>query len=528
MKILKNITIGKRLALGFAIMLLFAIIMTGIGIWRLQQVSGATRAMMDVPLAKERMISDWASNIASGIRRSTAIAKSSDESLATFFAAEAKASSEASGILQKKIEALISAEDERALFEDIGKQRKAYLASRDQIMKLRASGNADEASRIFQQAFVPSSGQFLAQMLELQKLQRAKIDNIAVDIERVADTSRNLLLVLAALMTAFGVFASWLLTTGIVAPLRAAVDAARRVASGDLTCPIAFDSRDETGQLLEALCEMNNSLLNIVSSVRRGTDSITTASSEIAAGNQDLSQRTEEQASSLGETASSMEHLTSTVKGNADNARQANQLAVSAAEVAVRGGSVVDQVVGTMESITASSNRIVDIIAVIDGIAFQTNILALNAAVEAARAGEQGRGFAVVASEVRNLAQRSASAAKEIKELISNSVEQVNQGSRLVEQAGTTMKEIVASVHKVGDIVSQIATASNEQTGGIEEVYKAIGQLDAVTQQNAALVEEAAAAAESMQHQAAELAHTVSIFKVDDGLRSRAVALRAA
>jgi methyl-accepting chemotaxis protein len=255
-------------------------------------------------------------------------------------------------------------------------------------------------------------------------------------------------------------------------------------------------------------------LRNIVSEVRSGTDSISIASTEIAAGNQDLSARTEQQAASLEETASSMEELTSTVKQNADNARQANQLAGAAASVARKGGDVVAEVVGTMESIDASSRKIVDIITVIDSIAFQTNILALNAAVEAARAGEQGRGFAVVASEVRNLAQRSAAAAKEIKELIGDSVDKVNAGTRLVSDAGNTMQDIVSSVQRVSDIISEITAASAEQSSGIDEVYKAVGQMDQVTQQNAALVEEAAAAAEAMQNQASSLAQVVSVFKV--------------
>jgi methyl-accepting chemotaxis protein len=304
------------------------------------------------------------------------------------------------------------------------------------------------------------------------------------------------------------------LTKGITTPLSRAVDAARRVAAGDLTGDIRVHGSDETGQLLGALKDMNQSLLNIVGEVRNGTHSITIASSEIAAGNQDLSARTEQQAASLEETASSMEELTSTVKQNADNARQANQLAGAAASVARKGGSVVAEVVGTMESIDASSRKIVDIITVIDGIAFQTNILALNAAVEAARAGEQGRGFAVVASEVRNLAQRSAAAAKEIKGLIGDSVEKVNAGTRLVSDAGNTMEEIVSSVQRVSDIISEITAASAEQSSGIDEVYKAVGQMDQVTQQNAALVEEAAAAAESMQNQASSLAEVVSVFKV--------------
>ncbi|MGV8899500.1 MAG: methyl-accepting chemotaxis protein [Burkholderiaceae bacterium] len=305
------------------------------------------------------------------------------------------------------------------------------------------------------------------------------------------------------------------LVRAISRPLEAAVKIARGVAAGDLTQQIDVRSNDETGQLMQALKDMNDSLVQIAGDVRIGTDTIATASGQIAAGNMDLSSRTEQQASSLQETASSMEELTSTVQQNADNARQANQLATSASESAIKGGAVVAQVVDTMGSINASARKINDIIGVIDGIAFQTNILALNAAVEAARAGEQGRGFAVVATEVRSLAQRSASAAKEIKTLIGDSVEKVDQGARLVDQAGVTMTEIIDSVKRVTDIMGEISSASQEQTSGIEQINQAISQMDQVTQQNAALVEEAAAAAASLQDQAGHLSQVVGIFKLN-------------
>jgi methyl-accepting chemotaxis protein len=317
---------------------------------------------------------------------------------------------------------------------------------------------------------------------------------------------------------------AWWLTVGITQPLGRAVQVAETVAAGDLASYIVISSRDETGQLMQALKNMNDSLAKVVGEVRQGTDTIATASSQIAAGNMDLSSRTEEQASSLQETAASMEELTSTVKQNADNARQANQLAESASNVAVKGGRVVSQVVDTMSAINSSSKKIVDIIGVIDGIAFQTNILALNAAVEAARAGEQGRGFAVVAAEVRNLAQRSAAAAKEIKTLIGDSVDKVEEGSKQVAQAGQTMDEIVSSVKRVTDIMAEITVASQEQTSGIEQINQAITQMDQVTQQNAALVEEAAAAAASLQEQASGLSQVVSVFKIDDGERHHAPA----
>jgi methyl-accepting chemotaxis protein len=518
----RHLSIGKRLALGFAVILGFTMVITAIGVWRLQQLADATRLMMETPLAKERMIADWSSKIDSAIRRTSAIAVSSDQHLGEFFADEARASSAISAELQKKIEPLITDADERALFERIQDRRKLYLASRDGVSKLKGAGELEQALQLFEKTYRPAAAEYQALVQDLVTLQRGKIDATAHHIDAIADDSRQLLLLLAALVLALGATCAMLLTRGITVPLHHAVLAARRVAGGDLSGLIEARSRDETGQLLTALKEMNHSLLTIVTDVRQGTDVMTVSSSEIAAGNQDLSARTEQQAASLEETASSMEQLTSTVKNNADNARQANQLAGAAAEVAVKGGSVVAQVVGTMESINASSRKIVDIIAVIDGIAFQTNILALNAAVEAARAGEQGRGFAVVAAEVRNLAQRSASAAKEIKELIGDSVEKVNQGSRLVGEAGSTMEEIVASVQRVTDIISEITAASAEQSAGIEEVYKAIGQMDQVTQQNAALVEESAAAAESMQQQAASLARAVSVFDIGHTARSKA------
>jgi len=319
-----------------------------------------------------------------------------------------------------------------------------------------------------------------------------------------------LLISLLAALLSYGIIRS------ISVPLHQAVAVAKQVASGDLTAQIDVRYNNETGELLQALKDMNKGLINIVTEVRGGTQTIASASGQIAAGNLDLSSRTEQQAGSLEETASSMEEITSTVKQNAENARQANQLALCASDVASKGGEMVSSVVETMSSINASSKRIVDIIGVIDSLAFQTNILALNAAVEAARAGEQGRGFAVVASEVRTLAQRSAAAAKEIKELINDSVGKVDAGTRLVDQTGTTMEEIVASIKRVSDIIAEITVASDEQRAGIMQVNDAVAQMDQVTQQNASLVEEAAAAAEALQEQAQNLAEVVSVFRLGD------------
>src|SRR5450830_438742 len=516
MNMFGNMKIGKRLGLGFAMILGLSIVIAAIGVWRLQSVAHATQAMMDVPLAKERLIADWYRNTYGGIRRTTAVAKSSDPSLGAFFTPETDQVTRDSTELQKKIADMLASDEEKQLYDKIMAQRKIYLSTRDVIFKAKADPNPDLAmiTSVLEKEYLPAAKIYQEQVESLLLLQRKTIDQLNLHVSEIATQSANLLIVLEVLVLALGIVCAWYLTTGITRPLITAVGISRRVAEGDLSVDITVTTTDEAGQLLQALKDMNISLRNIVGNVRTGTDTIATASSQIASGNLDLSSRTEQQAGSLEETASAMEQLTSTVKQNADNARQANQLAVSASEVAIQGGSVVGQVIATMSSINESSKKIVDIISVIDGIAFQTNILALNAAVEAARAGEQGRGFAVVASEVRSLAQRSAAAAKEIKSLIDDSVEKVGTGSKLVEQAGSTMEEVVNSVKRVTDIVAEISSASQEQSTGIEEVNRAITLMDESTQQNAALVEQAAAAAQSMQEQAGKLAQLVSVFNI--------------
>ena len=512
---LKNLKIGTRLGLGFAVVLLLMLIIAATGMQRLASVGKATEDMMQNALVKERLANQWSNLLGPAIVNSFAMVKATDPKAVAYFEKGRADKSALINPVQKKIEETLSTPEEKKLYAGVADARGVVLATIGKINKLKTEGKNEEAMEMADNQFAPALTVYEEAVAKLAAYQRDRIDGLAQDIEANHTTGETTLMVLSGIALVLGALFAWRLTLGIVRPLGHAVEVAETVAAGDLSTHIEVESRDETGQLMHALREMNASLAKVVGEVRTGTETIATASGQIASGNQDLSSRTEEQASSLEQTAASMEELTSTVKQNADNARQANQLAVSASEVAVKGGSVVSQVVDTMGSINASSKKIVDIIGVIDGIAFQTNILALNAAVEAARAGEQGRGFAVVASEVRSLAQRSAAAAKEIKTLIGDSVEKVEEGSKQVEEAGRTMDEIVGSVKRVTDIMGEITAASQEQTSGIEQINQAITQMDQVTQQNAALVEEASAAAQSLQEQASSLVQAVSVFKLD-------------
>ena len=424
------------------------------------------------------------------------------------------------GELIEKLESETEAGKGRELIGNIKANRQRFDASLDKLVELGRTDGAAATNYLINE-FRPVNTAYLGSIDDLIKYQGELMRQGGDDSLESFTASRNFLIIMTALSALLSALLGFWIIRSIIRHLHRAVEVASAVSQGDLTSSIEVKTRDEVGQLLQALKDMNGNLSGIVGEVRRTTDSINTAAKEIAAGNSDLSQRTEEQASSLEETASSMEELTSTVKQNAENARQANQLAANASDIAVKGGLAVNEVVQTMASISTSSRKIMDIISVIEGIAFQTNILALNAAVEAARAGEQGRGFAVVAAEVRNLAQRSAAAAKEITALIDDSVDKVDVGSKQVDQAGATMNEIVQAVKRVTDIMAEIAAASSEQSSGIEQVNQAIVQMDDVTQQNAALVEEAAAAAEAMQEQAASLMKAVSMFKLEAGKGSR-------
>ncbi|WP_454726212.1 MULTISPECIES: methyl-accepting chemotaxis protein [Cupriavidus] len=515
---IRDLRIGTRLGLGFFVVLLLLVINTVIGLYCLQTVSQDARRMMDLPLAKERMLADWNRFVYAGIRRTTAIAKSSDHSLAAFFAKDAAASTAASQELAKKIEALATTDQEHALLRELAGVRKRYLDARTRIAQAQDAQQQADADRVLEQEYMPAADSYETAVQKLLDYQREQMDTMAADNEALAARSRVILLALVFVSACFGFgFSRWL-TAGITRPIGAAVAVARQVAEGNLTedagDATAGAARDETGILLRSLIDMKGNLARIVAEMRSRADTITSASTQIAAGNTDLSARTEHQASSLQETAASMEELTGTVRQNSENARQANQLALSASDVAARGGSLVTQVVDTMGTISESSARIGEIIAVIEGIAFQTNILALNAAVEAARAGEQGRGFAVVAQEVRSLAQRSGSAAKEIKVLIDDSAAKVAAGNDLVAQTGRTMTDVVDSIRRVTDIMAEVTAATHEQAAGIEQVNEAVSQMDHVTQQNAALVEQAAAAAGSLQDQAHGLMQAAGRFRV--------------
>jgi methyl-accepting chemotaxis protein len=517
---LSKMKVGARLGLGFALVLAFLVIITIVGIWRMAQIQDRLDHVVSVNAVATRLVTDMRNNVenVSGLKILTLMSEPSDmepelarinKLLKDYEAADSKLSA---------LYAQDATPEEKTLLSQVKAQEAVVLPAVKKASELWLANDALAATKIYLKEIKPAQKKWVEALAQLATLEDKLNEEMKVEAASGFSSARLFMIVAGLAAVVVSVFAAWVITRGLLKQLGGEPDytasIAGSIANGDLSINIDTSSNDKDSLLVE-IKEMRNSLVNIVGQVRQGTETIGTASREIAAGNIDLSSRTEMQASNLEKTASAMEELTSTVKQNADNAREANQLAASASDVALKGGQVVSQVVETMSSINASANKIVDIIGVIDGIAFQTNILALNAAVEAARAGEQGRGFAVVASEVRNLAQRSAGAAKEIKSLIGDSVEKVERGSKLVGQAGVTMDEVVASVRRVTDIMSEIASASQEQSAGIEQVNQSIIEMDAMTQQNAALVEEAAAAAQSLQDQAGELSRVVSIFKLD-------------
>src|SRR5476649_518897 len=530
---LAKMKVGTRLGLGFALVLVLLVAVTVVGIARMAQIQERLDHVIEVNNVVTRLVTDMRTNVSDRITSLRILTLMTDAGDMEPEMARIKTQTATYQDAQKKLEAQFALEattEEKNLLASIKEYEAAAMPAIAKASALWLANDAEGATRVMIKEIRPVQKKWIEALEQLTTLEDKLNAQMQQDARTAFDNARLFMIILGVLAVGMCVAAALVITRGLLKQLGGEPDytasIAGSIANGDLSIGIHTQPSDNSSLLAE-MKEMRNSLVNIVGQVRVGTETIGTASREIAAGNLDLSSRTEMQASALEKTASAMEELTSTVKQNADNAREANKLAATASDVALKGGSVASQVVDTMSSINESAKKIVDIIGVIDGIAFQTNILALNAAVEAARAGEQGRGFAVVASEVRNLAQRSAGAAKEIKTLIDDSVDKVGTGSDQVAEAGKTMQEIVASVRRVTDIMAEISSASSEQTHGIEQINEAIAQMDHVTQQNAALVEQAAAAAEAMQEQAAKLALAVCIFKLDESGKGPAPRLSA-
>ena len=520
---LNNMKVGTRLALGFALVLVLLVAVAVVGILRMAQIQDRLDHVVSVSNVSTGLVVEMRNNVSDRLASLRVLTLMTDPADMEPEIVKFKEQTAKYDAAQAKLAALFATyanDQEKTLLNQIKEHEATAMPAIGRATDLYLAANAMGATRVMIREVRPVQRKWTDALNALSALEDKQNAQSKADAETAFANARNFMLVLLVLAVVIGIVAAVVITRSLLKQLGGepayTAKIAGSIAHGDLSIVIDTKASDR-GSLLVEMKEMRNSLVGIVEQVRRGTETIGTASREIAAGNIDLSSRTELQASSLEKTASAMEQLTSTVKQNADNAREANALAATASDVARKGGDVVSQVVGTMGEINSSASKIADIIGVIDGIAFQTNILALNAAVEAARAGEQGRGFAVVASEVRNLAQRSAAAAKEIKTLIGDSVEKVERGSKLVGQAGVTMDEVVSSVKRVTDIMSEIANASAEQSAGIAQVNTSIIEMDSMTQQNAALVEQAAAAAQSLQDQAGELARVVSIFKLEEG-----------
>ena len=513
-RLLGSRSIAQRLTLVMGLVLLIAFTGSALGVAALSRLASKSAAMYGTHLSIERDTAELYRLITNAEVRNKAIALSGDTTLGGQFATEAGAATKKSVELLKSLEGRLTLPDEKRAFEQLSASRQAFLDARDALGAAKTAGDEAKVKDIYANRFQPAVARLSEASLAIARSQRDALDGLATDLDQTNQAARTALISFSAVAIALAVWLAVVLTRSITRPVRSAAEVAAAITRFDLTQPVPRGSSDEVGQLMCRLHDMQGELQKLVGQLCSVADNVGTASAEIAVGNQDLSHRTEETASNLQMTASAVAELTGTVKQTADAAMTANQLAGSAAEVARRGGTVVSQVVTTMDEISQSSRRINDIIGTIDGIAFQTNILALNAAVEAARAGEQGRGFAVVAGEVRLLAQRSAEAAKEIKSLITASVERVDSGTHQVQAAGSTMTEIVASVQRVTDIIGEISAAAREQSEGIGVVNGSVLQLDQMTQQNAALVEEAASAAESLKEQSSRLAAAISVFRL--------------
>ncbi|PIF26291.1 methyl-accepting chemotaxis protein [Acidovorax sp. 56] len=522
---MNHLKIGTRLGLAFGLILLITALIATVGVWRLSTLKEATVRISSVEIERNELAMDWKAAIDLNWVRASAALKTSDAGYIASLGAEMAATTKEVTEGQKKLEALMQSAKSQELLAKVAAERKVYVDARAKLLERKKAG--EEVFALVDSELRPLAQNYIKSLEDVTQYTHDELRAFEASVLSAAVASQWVLSVSAGVSLLLGLlFAVWA-TRSITTPVQRAVEAAEEISRGNLSIDIDAQGKDEPARLLHALAEMQQSLSRIVGHVREGSENVATASSEIAQGNNDLSARTEQQASALQQTAASMEQLNSTVRQNADNARQANQLAMSASTVAVQGGDVVGQVVETMKGINDSSRKISDIIGVIDGIAFQTNILALNAAVEAARAGEQGRGFAVVASEVRSLAGRSAEAAKQIKTLINDSVERVEQGTALVDQAGNTMTEVVGAIKRVTDLMGEISAASGEQSQGVSQVGEAVTQMDQVTQQNAALVEEMAAAASSLNNQAQDLVSTVAFFKLSPADEQSARAHRA-
>jgi methyl-accepting chemotaxis protein len=511
---MNNLKIGRRLGVGFGAVLVLMVAIVAFSYSRLTTTASAM-AQIDSAQQRSKQVDEWVRRTQLNVTRVIAVAKARGApEVEGHFGPLIKQTTAEISTIQKGLESSIDSDEGKAMLADIAAKRQTYVSIRADMVDRRKQGDAAGADTMLNDKMLPAAEAYLASMVALQASEAKFAADEAARVHAAIELAGNLLIGLLIAGLAVGTGMAVLITRSVTSPLAEAVHAAELIAGSDLSQELKSRRLDELGDLLRAIGRMQAALRQLVGQVRASTDSISTASTEIASGNQDLSTRTEQTASNLQEAASAMEQITGTIAQSADSARQANRLAASAAEVAGRGGVAMAQVVDTMDGINASSKQISEIVGVIDGIAFQTNILALNAAVEAARAGEQGRGFAVVASEVRSLAQRSAQAAKEIKVLIGNSVERVEGGSRQVADAGQTMQEIVNSVRRLSDIIGEISTAADEQSKGIGQMNDTVTQLDQMTQQNAALVEEGAAAAISMKDQTNRLASLVATFNL--------------
>ncbi|MBL8288801.1 MAG: MCP four helix bundle domain-containing protein [Rubrivivax sp.] len=517
MGLLANLRLRTRIAAGFGLCLALLVAVAGVGLANMRHLNEGLQDIVGNDWQKAKLVTVALDNTRGSIARLFQLVRAGQSEDASPARARFEANVKAAHEALASLEPMIRSERGRHLLAAAKATREAYDKAARTVLAQVEQGRAAEATRDAYGDTYARLHAFVADLHALNEYQQHLLEQSAEQSAVAFRRALWLIFGLAVAAFAVGSAAAWWVTRSVTQPIGRAVALAEAVAGGDLSTRIEAHGRDEVGQLLRALARMNEGLARIVADVRHASESIATGTSQIASGNADLSQRTEEQASSLQQTAASMEQLTATVRQNADTARQATQLAGSASEVAVAGGAVVARVVETMTQIQDSSRRIADIIGVIDGIAFQTNILALNAAVEAARAGEQGRGFAVVAAEVRTLAQRSAQAAREIKVLIGASVEKVEAGGALVGDAGRTMSDVVAQFKRVSDLIGEISAASGEQTAGISQMGDAVAQLDQATQQNAALVEESAAASESLRNQAARLAAAVSVFRLEPG-----------